>query len=287
MLKALPVLALAAAAWFTFGTERASESADLAMGNPSGAAARLSHRDNFLMVKKFFALSYNDRKATPNWVSWRLSAEDIGTADRVPFFPDPDLPPGFQRVMPKDYTGSGFDRGHMCPHSDRSATEEASKATFVMTNLIPQAPFVNQKAWANLEVYCREQVLKGRKRAYIVCGPAGEGGAGKNGKKYAVGSPGAGTKVTVPAKCWKVIMLLETGEGDDAQRVDKHTRLIAVIMPNDMSVGEEWARFRVPVKAVEELTGFTFFTKVPAAIIEPLKTKVDAVPIAPPAPLRR
>ena len=35
-----------------------------------------------------------------------------------------------------------------------------SDATLVITNIIPQAPNVNQKAWAQLEDYGRELVRK-------------------------------------------------------------------------------------------------------------------------------
>jgi DNA/RNA endonuclease G (NUC1) len=47
-----------------------------------------------------------------------------------------------------------------------------------------------------------------------------------------------------------------------------------------MTVGERWAGFRVSVKDVEALTGYKFFDKVPAAIIGPLKERVDDVAIA-------
>lgn len=68
-------------------------------------------------------------------------------------------------------------------------------------------------------------------------------------------------------------MVLEDGE--DLRHIDKNIRLIAVIMPNDMTVGQDWSRYRVPVKEVEKLTGYRFFSKVPAKTIEPLKAKVD------------
>src|SRR3954447_10766212 len=74
----------------------------LKMGNPSGAKDDAKDRDNFLMKKKFFALSYNDSKGTPNWVSWRVVKEDLGDAPRKEFHPDLTLPAGFHRVMPND-----------------------------------------------------------------------------------------------------------------------------------------------------------------------------------------
>jgi endonuclease G len=251
---------------------RASDYLQLRMGNPSHAKADVDDKDNFLMEKEFFALSYNNSKGTPNWVSWHLTKTDLGTAARVPFYPDETLPRGFKRITPKDYTGGGFDRGHMCPHSDRTASNEMSHATFVMSNIIPQSPAVNQKAWAQLEMYCRTLVERHQKTLYIVSGPAGQGGIGTDGAKDTIGKT---HKVTVPAQCWKVIMVLDADKVDDLKQVDKHTRLIAVVMPNDMSVGEDWSRFRVPVKAVEQLTGYKFFNNVPSSIIEPLKAKVD------------
>src|SRR3954454_20522107 len=107
----------------------ADEYPHLKMGNPSQAREDPKDKDNYLMKKEFFALSYHDSKGTPNWVSWRLVKEDLGDAPRVPFAPDQTLPHGFTHVRPGDYTGSGFNRGHMCPHSDRASSAEASAAT--------------------------------------------------------------------------------------------------------------------------------------------------------------
>ncbi len=157
---------------------------------------------------------------------------------------------------------------------------EASTATFVMTNMIPQAPAVNQGAWADLEDYCRHLVAKEDRRLYIVAGPAGKGGTGKHGKHDTI----AGGKVTVPASCWKVILVLPEDSADKKDDIDKvfaRTRTIAVIMPNDEHVKRDWPHYRTSIKKVEELTGYTFFDKVPAEIMKPLKEKVDEVQIKP------
>src|SRR5439155_5883217 len=137
-------------------------SPNLLLGNPSDATDGPSNKNNYLMIKPYFALSYNDSLGTPNWVSWRVTSDDLGNARRQPAFdPDNTLPPGFKRITHKDYSGSGFDRGHLCPHGDRAANEEMSFATFVMTNIIPQAPNVNEKAWMHLEAYCRDLAQSG------------------------------------------------------------------------------------------------------------------------------
>jgi endonuclease G len=256
----------------------ADSSIHLALGNPSGATPDTSNPNNYLMRKPFFALSYNDSHGTPNWVSWRLHKDDLGTAARAEFYPDPELPKGFRRAVPGDYSNSGFDRGHMCPRSDRSSTPEAATATFVMTNIVPQSPHVNQWAWNDLEEYCRSLVRK-KQTLYIVAGPQGKGGAGTKGEADTLKD-----RITVPAKCWKVVVVLDPVDGvtDDVARVTASTRVIAVVMANDQSVGHGWGKYRVSVKEVETLTGYTFFDRVPKEVADPLKEKVDDQHIPPP-----
>ena len=285
MARLIRALAISAALLLGFApSARSDADAHLLMGNPSQATADPRDRDNFLIKKPYFALSYHNSKGTPNWVSWRLTRDDLGDARRVPFYPDEQLPRGFKRVLPRDYTGSGFDRSHMCPHSDRGGTSEASAATFAMTNIVPQSGPLNQKAWNSLEIYCRGLVEKEGKRLYIVCGPQGTGGVGTKGPADTI----ARGKVNVPAKCWKIILVLpEDGGENDMAKVTKRTRVIAVVMPNDQEVGFGWAHFRTSVKKVEELTGYTFFDKVPADIAGALKEKVDEVHIPRVRPPRR
>ena len=91
--------------------------------------------------------------------------------------------------------------------------------------------------------------------------------------------------MVVPAKCWKVIIVLDEGPGDDVKKVNEHTRMIGVIMPNDMSVGEDWAGFRCTIKEVEDLSGLKFFDQVPDAIIGPLKEQKDSTRIPRPRPI--
>lgn len=260
----------------------------LLLGNPSGATADPANRGNYLLAKPYFALSYNDANGTPNWVSWRLTAADFAGSTRRQggdFDPDPDLPAGFMRVVHRDYTGSRFDRGHMCPHGDRDATSDTSAATFVMTNIIPQAANVNQKAWNNLENYTRDLVGKQGMRAYVVSGPAGRGGRGLGAFAETIGNG----KVVVPAECWKVVVAIpEDGGPDDPADVGPDARVIAVVMPNDNgSVGEEWASFRVRPADVERRTGYRFFDRLRPDVGEALRNRVDAVHVPPPEPRQR
>jgi len=92
-----------------------SVSIHLPFGNISNAG---SDPNNLLVTRAQFAASWNAGKRTANWVAWRLRASDIGSTPRSDFHVDPEI----DTPKPSDYTGSGYDRGHLCPSGDRSNT---------------------------------------------------------------------------------------------------------------------------------------------------------------------
>lgn len=286
VLVLIGLLAVVAAVFYfnshRLGAPGTASTPNLLLGNPSAASADPLNRNDYLMVKPYFVLSYNSDKGIPNWVSWQVTADDLGNAPRKQVFDsDLALPVTFKVVNTRDYAGSGFDRGHMCPHSDRAANQDMSYSTFVMTNIIPQAPNVNQKAWAQLESYSRELARKGD-HLYVVSGPLGEGGTGKRGFKESL----AGGKIVVPAECWKIVVVVEPGFSDDLTAISMGTRVIAVDMPNDQQqVGEEWAKYRTSPAIIEQKTGFHFFTSVRADIAAALRQHVDDVFIPAPKPM--
>ena len=246
----------------------------LAMGNPSGASA--TDPTNLLLHRPEYSFAYNRATNTANWVSWHLNRRWKGTARRTPgFSPDEALPPGFYRVTSGDYSGSGFDRGHLCPSDDRDYSPTENAATFRMTNIIPQAPANNQGPWRELEEDCRE-LAEGGSELYIVAGPAGQGGAGLNGPATTIGR--GAQKIVVPKWTWKVIAVVPRGAATAAVPVP--TRIIAVLMPNDQTTEHHhWPEYRVSVRKIEELTGYDFFSSLPKAVQQALETKADAVPV--------
>lgn len=243
---------------------RAPVSPNVALGDPSNASPDASNRNNYLLVKPQYVLSYNDERGGPNWVSWRLVASDIGDVERQDnFHPEASLPAGFRRVTPNDYTGSGYDRGHVCNSKDRTATPADNSETFSMANMLPQTPDLNRQVWESLESYSRTLARKGN-QLYIVAG--GYGSAGTIGRT---------NKVTVPTNCWKIILVLP--DGKDVARADKNARVIAVDMPNTDGIGSEtWEKYTTTVRDIEAKTGYHFFTQLPQNVQDALKSKRDS-----------
>ncbi|MCY7285121.1 MAG: DNA/RNA non-specific endonuclease, partial [Cyanobacteria bacterium CAN_BIN43] len=246
----------------------------LTLGNPSEASTSTSNSTNYLMEKTQYALSYSNSKRTANWVSWQLNRSWLGSAPRQDDFrADATLPSGWYRVTSSDYTGSGFDRGHMAPSADRTNTVTNNSATFLMTNIVPQSPDNNQGYWAQLENYARTLVTGQSKELYIIAGSYGQGGSGSSGSASTI----AGGKVVVPARLFKIIVVTNPGTGVGG--VNSSTRVIAIDTPNiqgDRSVS--WGSYRTTVDSIESRTGYNFLSNVSSATQSVIESKVDTGP---------
>jgi DNA/RNA endonuclease G (NUC1) len=246
----------------------------LALGNPSGAVADANQPTNFLIARNQYALSYHRDRGIPTWVSWHLEASDLGSAARYsgPFITDTSLPDGWYRVSHTDYTGSGYDRGHMTPSGDRTASDAANQATFILTNILPQAPANNQGLWAQLEDHARSLVRAGNE-VYLVSGGVGSRGTLADGR------------LTIPESLWKVMLVLPAADGDDAARVTPATQVIAIWTPNDASVqGRAWQDYQTSVRCVEQRTGLDFFSAVDRAVQDAIEGPGCSDPPPPPPP---
>lgn len=235
----------------------------LLFGNPSNATGDIANENNYLMQKTQYSLSYSRANATPNWVAWRLDSSWIGTAQRQDDYrPDPALPAAWYHVQDNDYSGSGYDRGHMCPSGDRTRSIPDNSATFLMTNFVPQLGANNQGPWNDLEIYLRTLASQGNE-IYIFSGPQGNIGTISQGR------------IVVPKFTWKVVLILPNG-GSDLQRVSRATRVFGVIVPNQPPISNSgWRTYRVTVNAVEYLTGFDFFSAIPKNTQELIERKRD------------
>lgn len=244
-----------------------SSNPNIALGNPSQASPQ--NPNNYLIERPQYVLSYNRSRNIANWVSWQLTPDWLGKLPRGNFSPDMSLPSGWPEITPADYTGSGFDRGHLVPAADRNATPADSAAVFLMTNIFPQAPDNNRGPWEKLERYCRD-LAKEDNQLYIIAGVAGEGGQGSRGHRNTIGRS---KKIAVPAQVWKVVVV---NEGFGGASLSGDSRVIAVIMPNQQGIeNQDWRDFRTSVKEIEALTGYDLLSNLPPELQAELETKVD------------
>ena len=81
----------------------------------------------------------------------------------------------------------------------------------------------------------------------------------------------------VPGSLWKVIVVLPVGS-DDVSQINAQTRVIAIIIPNTNSAGEQaWSGYRVSVDAIEKQTGYNLLSNVPESVQQTVEAKVDSL----------
>ncbi len=247
------------------------DNSNMLFGNPSGAQAVVAMADNYLMDMGYYIESYNNSKACPNWVSWHLDASNINnTAPRLNNFAAYNgLPEGWFAVKNNSYSYSkyGFDRGHNCPSADRTSSTNANSSTFLMTNMVPQAPNNNQETWGNFEDYLRSLVLQGNE-VYVIMGSYGTGGTGAKGYFGSITS--GNYKINIPSNIWKVALIIPSGN-NDMQRVNASTRIIAINTPNNNNVNNRWETYQVSVRAIEIATGYNLFSNLPQHLQDALE----------------
>lgn len=249
------------------GTTRgpAGSSIHLALGVPVDGTPS----DDALMIKPQYALSYNKEKNVANWVSWNLNASYFGDTPRFKgkFLVDDSLPAGVYRVTHDDYVGSGYDRGHMVRSEERTRTVEDNKATFLLTNILPQKHDLNAGPWLRLEDYCQDIAQKENRELFIVAG-----GVFSKKKPETIGKG-----VAVPDSFFKIVVVLDRGQG--ARDVSASTRVIAVVMPNTTGImGEGWGTYRTTVDSVEKKTGYDFLPAVPDDVQAAVEAQEDSGP---------
>jgi endonuclease G len=212
-----------------------------------------------------YVVSYSKELNVANWVAYHLTTDDYGTTPRYSknFITDTTLPDGYYRVKHSDYTNSGYDRGHLVKSEDRTRTIEDNISTFILTNIIPQTPDLNRLIWLQFENYLKDLVQKNNKNLYIVTG----------GVYYNL--PKIKDRVSIPDSCWKVVLVLDSGQV--LSDVNLQTQTIAVMMPNQNGLkGRSWTEFIRSVRQIEVATGYDFFGNLPTDIQGIIENRIYA-----------
>lgn len=228
-----------------------SNSPHLALGNPSHAGQ--DNINNYIVDRNQYALAYSQSHGALRWASWVLSPAWVGSTQRQNNFrPDGILPKGTYQVTPRDYTNSGYDRGHMVPSADRTASERDNSATFLMTNIFPQTAENNRGPWRELESYCRDLIYQQGKTLYII------------GGVYGQKQPIAKERIIPPSRIWKVVVIFD-GE-PTIDNVTYSTEIIAVDIPNSHRLEDQWQPYQTSIDRIEMATGYDLLSDVPDAV---------------------
>ncbi len=194
-----------------------------------------------IVKHQYFSLSYNERYEQAEWVAYTLSKDHLTYDDRErPYFiEDPKV--RSKSADWRNYKGSGYDRGHLCPAGDRRFSEFAYNETFYTSNISPQDRDFNAGVWNRLEMQVR-QWCKRYGTLYVATGGVLEAGLSRIGEE----------DVSVPGYFYKIV-----ARGDE-----NSVRTLAFLMPNEES-NAPLHKFLVSIDTLEELTGLDFLENMP------------------------
>lgn len=200
------------------------------------ALAPKTNESEIIISRSQYVISYNKINRSPNWVAWKLDKDSLGPVKRTDNFQqDQDLQEyltkhdsQYNAVLPTEYKGSCFDRGHQTPSADRTNSTEDNVATFTMSNMAPQTAYLNRVIWEHLESYTRNLIKQNNKTAFIITGPIYDQDFGKIGPNK---------DIKVPSKEFKIIYIVDADK--TIESIDKSNPTISVIMPNTLKDGSK------------------------------------------------
>ena len=190
--------------------------------------------------------------------------ENVATRSNI-FKEDASIPDLF-RPKNNDYTGSGFDRGHLVPAADlKNHGQKAMDDTFFMSNISPQiGSGFNRDYWARLESFVRK-VARENDDVYVCTGPLFMPRKENDGKTYVkyqlIGDP---PTIAVPTHFYKVVLAVKNPQSQSNPTPFPKYSLGGFIIPNAYIPEETPVEmFAVPLENVEKAAGLMFFNQVP------------------------
>lgn len=204
---------------------------------------------NQIVRHNYLTLSYHEDYEQAEWVAYELKATHISNTNKErPYFIY-DKKVKTKSANYRNYKGSGYDRGHLCPAGDRKFNAQAYNETFLTSNISPQRHGFNSGIWNRLEQKTRYWAKKD-KHLYIVTG-----GILKKGLKT-IGQE----NVAVPEQFYKILLDYSKPQ----------IKAIAFLIPHKDSNAPLY-EYVVSIDKIEQLTAIDFFPDLPDTVEIPLE----------------
>lgn len=193
---------------------------------------------SILLKNTSYRASFNRAHKQADWVYYALGKNELrNCVQRNGSFRSDDRLQRGEGPELSDYSGSGFDRGHMSPAADNRWSAVAMRDSFLLTNVSPQPGRFNGGIWGRLEALVRAWALEAG-GLFVTTGPL-----------LKPKLPKIGSGVSVPEYFYKV---LAARDGSKA---------VAFVLPADAN--GELTRYETSVDQLEEISGLDFLLAIP------------------------
>lgn len=251
--KYLIGVVLVASIWFSYEHYIARPAMSY-MGVPKLVGQPATGNWSHILRNEGFMVEYSEKLKNPLWVIYQVGDKKHKTGKR---------PSGFSKdwrsianVSHDDYTGSGYDRGHMAPNYVIASRygRNAQLETFLMTNISPQTPNLNQRSWQRLEELVANDFSDWHGPFWVVTGPI-----------FGANPPTLkSSNVPIPKAFYKILIKPST--------VDMPPKALAFIFPQNAKGNANLMNFVTTINDIQQQTGIDFFHKLD----DEMETRLEA-----------
>ncbi len=207
-----------------------------------------------LVEHKAMYLVYSEKHEQAKWVSHIISTKMIeGRVSRTnDFREDPKIKTGsstqedfffkFVHGDEVEYSGLGYDRGHLAPSADFRWSQTALSESYFYSNMSPQLSEFNREGWADLEKMLRKYVYAYNTDLFVITAPVLT-------DDLEIIHQGV-NKVSIPNYFYKIAF------------DKKNKRAFAFLIPHK-KLEYNLEHYLVSIDSIENLTGIDFFYKLP------------------------
>jgi endonuclease G len=207
-----------------------------------------------------FIVGYSDIRGNPLWVEYALHPvdESIASLPRPSHFVTDWR--AINRVSHNDYIKSGYDRGHNAPNYAMSHLygKAGQSDSFLMTNISPQKPRLNQQFWQRLEEVEIKYFTKLADKVWVITGPVFTGSVERLSSSWTVEIPDAFYKMYITEA-----------------KPDQPSKVLAFLVPQTVKGHEPLAQFVTSIDNIEAQTGLDFFSDLDDVIETRLEASVE------------
>lgn len=111
--------------------------------------------------KKSYVMLYNSQTRNATWVYEILNKSTLaGTQSRRRDlkFKDEQFEPLYEAANIEECDESEYEQGHLASAANHKWCQEAYEDTFILSNIAPEVPYLNQNLWKQLENHCQAKI---------------------------------------------------------------------------------------------------------------------------------
>lgn len=204
-----------------------------------------------IIIKKHYVTGYDEESEQASWVIYEITPSEANPKVKYErtkdFRIDPEVITGSADL--DDYSGSGYDRGHLAPANDMAFAHDAMSESFFLSNMSPQLGSFNRGIWRSVETRVHKWAEK--ELLIVVTGGVLQGDTyiGRN-------------HVLVPIAYYKICYAPDSN------------KMIGFLLPHKKHL-KNVRNFVCSVDKIEEITGIDFFPGIEDMKESQLESSID------------